>query len=64
MTAYEVIDQIKALAPEERAKVLGFIREMETATGSQVKTADTRVFTEAADWVFREHSELMSKLSK
>lgn len=31
MTAIEVIDQIKALPPGERAKVVGFIHEMESA---------------------------------
>jgi hypothetical protein len=31
MTAYEVIDQIKALSPEERARVVGFIHELEAA---------------------------------
>lgn len=62
MTAYEVIDQIKALPPDERAKVVGFIHEMELElTG---RALDTGAFEQSARQVFDRHSELMRKLSQ
>jgi len=62
MKALEVIDQIKALPPEEQAKVIDFIDEVKAA--QRVKHADNKSFAAAADWVFKEHAELMRKLSK
>jgi hypothetical protein len=62
MNAHEVIDQIKALSPEEQAKVIGFIEEVKAT--QRVKYADDPSFAAAAEWVFKEHSELMRKLSQ
>jgi hypothetical protein len=62
MTTSEVIDQIKALPPEEQAKVIGFIEEVKATL--RVSSADAASFAAAADWVFKEHSELMRKLSQ
>jgi len=64
MTAIEVIDQIKALAPDERAKVFGFLHQLETRQVPSVEMADDKAFDEAAKWVFREHSDLMHRLSQ
>jgi len=47
MTAHEVIDQIKALPPEERAKVIDFIEEEKAA--QREKYGDDRSFAAAAD---------------
>jgi hypothetical protein len=63
MTAYEVIDQIKALPLTERAKVLDFVHELDARSAS-VRQAEDRAFNEAAKWVFGEHAELMRKLSQ
>jgi hypothetical protein len=63
MTAREVIDYIKTLPPQERSKVVDFVHEM-TTQESPVKHADNAAFTEAAKWVFGEHTELMRKLSQ
>jgi len=63
MTAYELIDQIKALPPPERAKVVDFVHELE-AGRAPVRQADDRAFTEVAKWVFDEHADLMRKLSQ
>jgi hypothetical protein len=63
MTAREVIDQIKTLPPPERAKVVDFVHEME-AGRAPVRQADDRAFTDAAKWVFGEHTDLMRKLSQ
>jgi hypothetical protein len=62
MTALEVIDQIKSLPPEERAKVVGFIHEMESERAE--RTLDARTFEQSAEQVFDRHAELMQKLSQ
>jgi hypothetical protein len=62
MEAREVINQIKALPPEEQAKVVDFIEEVKAM--QRVKYADQVSFAEAAKWVFAEHAELMRKLSR
>ena len=60
MTARDVIDQIKALPSEERAKVFAFIHAAKTG---DVENTDA-AFAESARWVFEEHRELMRKLSQ
>jgi len=62
MTAHEVINQIKALPPEERAKVIDFVEAVK-AGNSHAGSAD-KDFAAAADWAFKEHTELMRKLSQ
>jgi hypothetical protein len=62
MKAHEVIDQIKAMSPEEQAKVIDFIEEVKTS--QRVKYADDKSFADAAQWTFKEHAELMRKLSQ
>jgi len=62
MTAAQVIDQIKTFSPEERAKVVEFIHEMEAAQQARVMGQDT--FERATGDVFDRHAELMRKLSK
>ncbi|MGH7959297.1 MAG: hypothetical protein ACREH8_20130 [Opitutaceae bacterium] len=59
MTAREVIDQIKTLPPQERAKVVDFVtKEL------RVRTMGDRAFNQAAKRVFSRHAELMRKLSQ
>jgi len=62
MNAHEVIDQIKALPPEEKAKVIGFIHQMESS--EQDRTMDQKTFEQSAKQVFERHAELMHKLSQ
>jgi hypothetical protein len=64
VTALEVIDQIKTLSPAERARVRDFVHQMDTQDQPAVPVADDQRFAEAADWTFREHTELMRKLSQ
>jgi hypothetical protein len=64
MTAHDVIEQIKALPPEERAMVVGFIQKLETTKPRGAVYADDKAFDDAAKWVFQEHAELMKKLSQ
>ena len=62
MTALAVIEQIKALAPDEQAKVVHFLEEVKATR--QVHLMTTKVFEESANRVFDRHSELMRKLSR
>ena len=62
MTAAQIIDQIKTLPPEERAKVVEYDHEMEESRGDRVIEPGT--FERATDHVFDRHAELMRKLSQ
>lgn len=64
MTAQDVIQQIKSLPPEERAKVVGFIQKLEATGPRGVEYASDEAFAEAAKWAFQEHAALMKKLSQ
>ena len=63
MTAVEVINEIKALPPQEKAKVIDFVQRLES-TQPRVRTLDPRAFEQAARSVFERHDELMHKLSQ
>jgi hypothetical protein len=63
MTAHEVIDQIRALSPPERAKVLDFVHELEVKQ-PPFRYAENRAFADAFKWAFGEHADLMRKLSQ
>jgi len=62
MTARALIDQIKALPPEEQAKVIEFVEEIKSAQRGRTISAD--LFEKAAQRVFERHARLMHKLSK
>lgn len=62
MTARAVIDQIKALPPEEQAMVIEFVEEIKSA--QRGRTISVELFEEAAQRVFERHADLMHKLSK
>jgi hypothetical protein len=61
VTATEIIGQIKALPPEERAKVVHFIHELEAVWLKQ--TMDPKTFEKSATQAFDRHAALMHKLS-
>ena len=63
MTAVEVIDEIKALPPQEKAKVIDFVQRLESSQ-PRMRTIDPKTFEEAARSVFDQHAELMRKLSQ
>lgn len=56
MTTNELIEMIKSLPPEKQREVEAFIEEL-----SEEKKPST--FEEAAEKVFRQNSELFSKLA-
>ena len=62
MTARLVIEQIKALPPEEQAKVIDFLEEVKSVRA--VRTMNPETFEESAQRVFDRHAELMHKLSR
>ena len=65
MSALEVIEQIKALPPAEKARVVDFIRQMEVnaETEPRADCMDTTVFSVAKKKVFAKHSELLKRLA-
>jgi hypothetical protein len=62
MTAADVIDQIKALDPKERAKVLDLL--LEIGAGQKSVYMDDQSFDQAADRVLERHADLLRKLAE
>lgn len=62
MTATQVINEIKALEPQERAKVLDLLLEIEAT--QNIRHADDRAFDDVADRVIDRHADLMRKLAQ
>lgn len=62
MTARAVIEQIKALPPEEQAKVVDFLEEIKAVR--EIRTMSSERFEDSSKRVFDRHSELMRKLSQ
>lgn len=62
MTAHAVIEQIKALPPEEQSKVIEFLEEVRAARA--VRTMKAETFQETSRRVFDRHAVLMKKLSR
>jgi hypothetical protein len=63
MTAVEVIDEIKALPPLEKAKVIDYVQGLESPQ-RRVRTVDPKTFEEAARSVFEQHGDLMHRLGR
>jgi hypothetical protein len=67
MSAAEIIEQIKALSPEERQQVASFIHATEQEESSQgpgVRCADDAKFEAVVERVFEKHAELFKKLAE
>jgi hypothetical protein len=62
MTVAAIIEQIRALPPEEQSVVLDFLEELKTGRASKEIRAEE--FEKCAGQVFDRHSELMRKLSQ
>ena len=62
MTATDVIDQIKILSPQERAKVLDLLLEIGAA--ERIVSMDDQSFDRAADRVLERHAELLRTLAQ
>ena len=62
MSAAEIIEQIKALSPEDKAKVRAFVREDEPEIPSLEKQQGE---VEAAGaWVIKNYAPLLKELAK
>ena len=62
MTARQIIDEIKAMNPEERGQVAEFLRQLEMSkAGAEI--SEQRV-DEIADQILDRHAELMRKLAE
>jgi hypothetical protein len=66
MSALEVIEQIKALPPAEKAQVVDFVRQMEAPSEKDLETRymDQDAFHGAKKKVFAKHAELLNRLAK
>lgn len=64
MSAAEIIEQIKALPPQDRRVVLDFARHADTTEPPAVHYAESEEFTAAADRVFAQHDELLKRLAE
>lgn len=62
MTALQVINEIKALDPRERARVLDLLLEIEAA--QDIRHVDDRTFDDVIDLVMDRHADLMRKLAQ
>jgi hypothetical protein len=62
MSAAEIIDQIKALEPQERAKILALLLEIEAA--EKVGCMNDERFDDVAERVLSRHADLMQKLAQ
>jgi hypothetical protein len=63
MSAVEVIEEFKKLPPDEQAKVTAFVQQ-QAAAQPKANYADSASFQEAKAWAFKEHDELLRKLSQ
>jgi len=64
MSAQEIIEQIKALSPTDKAKVLEFTRALQESGPDSVRYVDKAMLEKAAKKVFDEHEELFRKLAQ
>jgi hypothetical protein len=66
MSALEIIEKINALPPEEKAKVLDYVQQLQAgkaATGEVSYMAQSE-FDAAKERVFSKHSELLKRLAQ
>ena len=63
MSAVEVIEEFKKLSVDERAKVTAFVQQ-QTSAQPKTRYADDATFQEAKAWAFKEHDDLLRKLSQ
>ena len=75
MNAAEIIELIKKLPPEERAKVMAFLKELEGSVGSagrveesaterQIRYIGSDEFEKLAPKIFAENHELLKRLAQ
>lgn len=61
MTTRQVMNEIKAMTPEERGQVAEFLRQLESVPGT--RQTDDRLVDEISDRILDRHAKLMRKLA-
>jgi hypothetical protein len=61
MTATQVMNEIKAMTPEERGKVAELLRQLEHGQG--IRQTDDRLVEEVSDRIMDRHADLLRKLA-
>ena len=64
MSAQEIIEQIKALPPKDKAAVVEFARTLDAPAAVKVNYVDERRAEPLAKKIFDEHEELFRKLAQ
>jgi hypothetical protein len=66
MSALEIIDQIKVLPPEEKAKVVDYVRQLQAdrSAMNEAHLMEKAEFDAAKERMFSKHSELLKKLAQ
>ncbi|HSH94869.1 MAG TPA: hypothetical protein VK968_12035 [Roseimicrobium sp.] len=64
MSAQEIIEQIKALPPQERAVVVDFVQHLDEPGAVKQGPISESELHDAADRIFSRHDELFRKLAK
>jgi hypothetical protein len=62
VTTDELIEQVKTFDPQERAKVLGVLLELEAA--EKIVDMEDQSFDQAAKRVLERHADLLRKLAQ
>jgi hypothetical protein len=57
----QIIEEIKALPPQEQARIVDFVNDLKSK--HEVKYASDEEFQAAADEVFSKHRELLRRLA-
>ena len=66
MSALEIIEQIKVLPPEEKAKVVDYVRQLQVGPSAmtEVRLMDQAEFNAAKKRMFSKHADLLKKLAQ
>ncbi|MBI4660383.1 MAG: hypothetical protein HY735_16225 [Verrucomicrobia bacterium] len=67
MSSLEVIEQIKALPPDEKARVVDFVRQMEAAAplaGKSIRYATPEQVEAVGEKVIRQYGEVFRRLAR
>ena len=65
-SALEIIEQIKVLPPEEKAKVVDYVRQLQVGPSAmtEVRLMDQAEFNAAKERMFSKHADLLKKLAQ
>lgn len=64
MSVAEIIEQIKALPPGEKAKVVEFLRQYELKAGTEARIEEDALLKKAAEVASPAHDDVVRKLEQ